>query len=450
MPQKAGFNALKAKICRGMALAPYSLVFKPERPWHVPSNMDLKGPVETMKFKLQLFIPAFLTVFGVVSASGSDQSQVSVGTTERYTSARASEALAKENRTAHPIRPDLKKPLPFLKPAATLILKTSPRLEKVAKGGSDTGGGNICKLDSKYELLELADLPSAALKTKSTRLRVTRTMRSLGIDRVELAKTSALKQALAYADAIRAASPRTSVLLIRAIKNIHFYGTDATPKASIRADFTDQPMCDQSNTIASIIYHAGSAVILVPLFNKLSLRSQAALLIHESLRRIQFDYNGQGSDLELQRVTRSIIDDHTEPLDQHQFFLKLLGRDEELISVWAEVCARFESLKIQNTLRTPQSLISLCDHNISDKNVSVFEQQLIANLSVDIEHAISASTDPQEIRRLAAATSEIAFLATHVGQRVFRGQTNEISTDHLQALQYSLFDWLIDTAGSAR
>lgn len=190
-----------------------------------------------------------------------------------------------------------------------------------AKGGSDTGGGNVCvSAIGEATLLELIGTTS---HLKGDQLKSTKTMMKSGLDYLlDLPKSRAWKLAQDRLTALAAKSPKTSALIQQQLGRIAPLETPFVPEIAISAD-VDGVQCNGVVKAAAIYKLPALIFISLPLYNAMDLESQAGLFIHEALRQIQIYGNGDGTDRDLQTLTREIMSGHAGALDDSSFFSRL-------------------------------------------------------------------------------------------------------------------------------
>lgn len=308
------------------------------------------------------------------------------------------------------------------------MLAIAPSLS-AHEGGSDRGGGNICFAGGGVQLLDLEGQSTSG--KKGIRLDVTRLMKVAGVDLLENLRASpAGREVVELLEFQRATSPRTVELMIRAFGAIEFYGMPYSPSGPIKADFTDSAACHAANTKAAIIYENGEALISVPLFGELDLESQAALLLHETLRRVQLTYGGGGSDRELQSITRAIVRREPLGLDRSNFFRRLVGIDPTVETKIKGMCSSIRSKDLSPALALRVQDFCARNHG-SLKDV----QTELAQIMNEGDAEMGRATTTSQIHAIGAMMSEVNHVITIVGGELFRRATVDISTDKMQALR---------------
>jgi hypothetical protein len=96
----------------------------------------------------------------------------------------------------------------------------------------------------------------------------------------------------------------TRALVDRQIMLVNFRFPEA-----VRADYESTPECTSRNTRALAIYKNGVLFISLPVWKELSYKNRVAFFVHESLRRLQLVLGSEGSDRELQTLTRKLMFD---------------------------------------------------------------------------------------------------------------------------------------------
>jgi hypothetical protein len=180
------------------------------------------------------------------------------------------------------------------------------------RGTRDGGGGNICQLPEQIPvLLDFVGDYEKGLWVPARQLGEQLTLSEAGIQlgmapvKVLTAKLESRLEVIFQKH--QATSPKTIKLLKDSIKSIYFFGTQIGFRRAIGAEWTEGHICSANNTRAAVYYSNGFAILSIPIWNSLDLESQVGLLIHEGLRHIQLFLGHNGTDLDLQRITRDLV-----------------------------------------------------------------------------------------------------------------------------------------------
>ncbi len=192
----------------------------------------------------------------------------------------------------------------------------------------DRGGGNVCYTGRKAVLLDThssqAPLLPELLGKKSAKIPYSKNISELGVELAYLSEWNDFNIIFfKIIDDLEKNNFKFEATLIKngylGIKDLLF--VDRVSKKSIRADFTDSSSCNAGNTRAVIYYHpVAGALIDINRWNKLDFKTQAGLIIHEILRNIQIRFSGQGTNLDLQRLTSLLMTGQYSEASSSPFF----------------------------------------------------------------------------------------------------------------------------------
>jgi hypothetical protein len=207
---------------------------------------------------------------------------------------------------------------------------TPARLQKLDtshNGGVATGGGNLCYINGRPVLLELADLQTQ-MTEPGIQFQTSKMTKLYGFSAFEKIDTAKVKDRV---DAILNANERVSPIVVSWLRkiapSIAFSFVSANIDVPVRANTSNQPDCQSGNVKASMLFFPPMmAFVDVRQLNALDLDSQAGLVLHESGRLLQLllDRNAM-NDAELQNMVRVLYDvyrgQRNETIDQDKFLM---------------------------------------------------------------------------------------------------------------------------------
>lgn len=185
-------------------------------------------------------------------------------------------------------------------------------------GGISDGGGNVCTINGRPYLLELSDL-ATFLTEKGIQIDITENMKILGHGSAEiLYHRDPLKNRIdKILEANKLSSPIMVSLITQILERMQFVFTVYSIQKPAAFDISHQPYC-QNQISASVLFMPPMIVwVDTEKFNLMDLDSQAALIVHESLREVQlllFELENFSPlkqylvDLRLQKWVRALYD----------------------------------------------------------------------------------------------------------------------------------------------
>ncbi len=204
-------------------------------------------------------------------------------------------------------------------------------------GGADGGGGCGVYIQGRWVLkdfarygLEVADLSSSP----GTRLELGPVGRRLGGEIIDgrfgspnIQNSIAFRLARSRLEMWKSDTPFLAELLLRALENIRFFAVPQNLKPNAFG-------CTGEDEFPIMIYSSDemAAVLSLPTWSRLSLESQAGVLVKESLRVLQDQmnvdlFNGEGltevNEMKLSSIVSLVI--FESPVEGHQYLLKVLG-----------------------------------------------------------------------------------------------------------------------------
>jgi len=199
-------------------------------------------------------------------------------------------------------------------------------------GGSNGGGGTTCANPAVNSgqpiLLDLAESGVNDPSSSGTRLQSTKVADAIAFDAVDLSMNAAAKLALTKIEEWRKSpgSERSMALVEQGFIHMNFYLTPLEIHRLSRVALPPNSVCKLADLRTTILYRDGSANISIPAWNALGLLSQAGMFIHESLRNVQILQELDGTDIDLERVTMTVLmkTPGSTNLDQDVFFQKYI------------------------------------------------------------------------------------------------------------------------------
>jgi hypothetical protein len=205
-------------------------------------------------------------------------------------------------------------------------------------GNGCGGGGSLCQ-DSKLNhgnpvLLDiaLADPGFVDSSARSTQLTTSRNVQKLGVDYVDLQDSAPYKLALERIRKWKTTSPNSMEAVEAALSSIAFLKSNVSVGQAYKASIPSGSVCAGNHSTTVVTYGKNrNALISIPKWNSLGLKSQAGMLIHEALRYVQIDAGKDGSDSDLQALAAKIVLKDPLPyenLDHDEFFQAKIESDK--------------------------------------------------------------------------------------------------------------------------
>ena len=238
-------------------------------------------------------------------------------------------------------------------PLLTLLLLafTAPALA----GGTGGGGGTYCINPAinkgRPVLLDLADRYVLDNPRTGTKLHADKLAKVIGFDRIDLTRNVAYQMALAaiHKWSLRPGSENSMHLLEIGLETMPFYETPLKIKTLSRVYLAPDSICKESDLHATILYKNDADYISIPAWNRLGLLSQTAMLVHEALRTAQIMQKLDGSDADLERLTKIIAGYYDNGgithIDDDPFFAKYMAKLPDAYQ--AKACTKIEGFLAQ-------------------------------------------------------------------------------------------------------
>ncbi len=279
-------------------------------------------------------------------------------------------------------------------------------------GGTGGGGGTYCINPAVNKgrpvLLDLADKYVNDKPSTGTRFYADKLAKVIGFDRIDLTHNVAYQMALAaiHKWSLRPSSENSMHLVEIGLETMPFYETPLEIKTLSRIYLAPNSICKKSDLYATILYKDGADYISIPAWNRLGLLSQTAMLVHEALRTAQIMQKLDGSDADLQRLTKTIAGYYdnggSTHLDNDPFFAKYIMKVPATYQ--KNACAKIKGFLAQYPQFDQDALkrdaAEICTMNIpADLNAFTVKpyQTTVRNIEIDFDNVTANTENPRAL-----------------------------------------------------
>lgn len=302
---------------------------------------------------------------------------------------------------------DLKNPKDLAQLSRRLRDKAAT-LEKQSSGGVDSGGGGnlILYKNGELKLLDFVVNPIPMQPTSRPPLVIptTASLKAWGIDRLQVNDFVPTDIFEAKVLAWERSSPFMAGLLRQALSNIPVYVLDY--ELSVRDQRYFMPASVRTTSVQGVVTAAlylkdYGVLISKKYFERLDFENQVGLLLHESLRHIQFTYGYANSDKSLQKLTAALMNgpQEGESLDSAEYldgplllsFLRQAELETLALSAIPQGCLAYET-----ALKNPCPIRRLKTDHVTQaySEISAFLQDRRNDASDKLKYWVYDQTEP--------------------------------------------------------